>query len=142
MKAILLCDDISAFSQRSVTRPTLPSHSLSAESTVTRILVSGSLSHSFNSSLKHSSAGVFAPYKIVWEAYGRNTFKPLLVFGRWQVNQSLQTYIPVWSKQEALELLEKLKNPVIEKYLLSMKMGKTMNWAQPGKIKKLLNVSG
>ena len=82
----------------------------------------------------------FVPYKIVWEAYGRKTFKPLLVSGRWQVNQSLQAYIPVWNKQEAIELLKKLKNPVIEKYLLSMKMGKTMNWAQPGKIKKLLRM--
>ncbi len=82
----------------------------------------------------------FSGYKIVWEAYGRNTFNPILAEGRWQVNQSLQAYIPVDTKTEALKILNALKNPVIETYLLSLKMEKTMNWAQPGKIKKLLKI--
>lgn len=80
----------------------------------------------------------FFPYKIVWESYGRDTFNPMLFEGRWQVNQSLQSYIPVRTKQEAERILKELKNKKVEEYLLSLKMGKTMNWAQPGKIKKLL----
>ena len=83
----------------------------------------------------------FSPYKIVWEAYGRDTFKPILVQGRWQVNQSLQAYMPVATKDEALKILNQLQHPVIETYLLSLKMEKTMNWAQPGKIKKLLRIN-
>lgn len=80
----------------------------------------------------------FAPYKIVWEAYGKKKFHPLLITNKWQVNQSLQAYIPVWNKEEAQEIFKLLQNPIIETYLLSLKMGNTMNWAQPGKIKKLL----
>jgi hypothetical protein len=80
----------------------------------------------------------FAPYKIVWEAYGRKQFSPIIFDGNWQVNQSLQAFIPCYSKKEAKTILKKLKNPVIEKILLSYKMEGTMNWAQPGKIKKLI----
>lgn len=80
----------------------------------------------------------FAPYKIVWEAYGRNQFSPMIFDGHWQANQSLQAFIPCYSKKEASAILKKLQNPVIEKILLSYKMEGTMNWAQPGKIKKLI----
>ena len=37
----------------------------------------------------------FTPYKVVWEAYGRKKFSPIISCGRWQVNQSLQAYIPL-----------------------------------------------
>ncbi len=82
----------------------------------------------------------FMSYKIVWEAYGRKSFKPQLVKDTWQVNQSLQASIPVKQKTEALKILKQLQNSVIKAYLLSLKMKKTMNWAQPGKIKKLLQI--
>ncbi|MGM0375779.1 MAG: Eco57I restriction-modification methylase domain-containing protein [Bacteroidota bacterium] len=80
----------------------------------------------------------FASYKVVWEAYGKKEFKPFIVDGHWQANQSLQAFIPFESKAEAEKVLKQLKAPDIEEYLLSMKMEGTMNWAQPGKIKKLL----
>jgi hypothetical protein len=80
----------------------------------------------------------FAPYKIVWEAYGRKQFSPSIFVGNWQANQALQAFIPCQSKKEANAILKKLQNPVIEKILLSYKMEGTMNWAQPGKIKKLI----
>ncbi len=80
----------------------------------------------------------FASYKIIWEAYGKITFRPLLMNSKWQVNQALQCYIPLNTKSEAKAVLLKLKDPKIEEYLLSMKMEGTMNWAQPGKIKKLI----
>lgn len=80
----------------------------------------------------------FAPYKVVWEAYGKKEFRPIIVEGKWQANQSLQAFIPVNTKDEALRILDELLNPAVEAYLLSLKMEGTMNWAQPGKIKKLL----
>ncbi|WP_291862149.1 SAM-dependent DNA methyltransferase [Marinilabilia sp.] len=81
----------------------------------------------------------FAPYKIVWEAYGRKRFSPQIFDGNWQANQALQAFIPCYSKKEAKTILKKLQNPIIEKILLSYKMEGTMNWAQPGKIKKLID---
>ncbi|GAB4208185.1 MAG: hypothetical protein Fur0023_19550 [Bacteroidia bacterium] len=80
----------------------------------------------------------FFPYKIVWEAYGKNKFEPKIFDGYWQANQSLQAYIPVKKYNEATDILSQLQNKNIEKYLQSMKMDGTMNWAQPGKIKKLI----
>ncbi len=80
----------------------------------------------------------YARYKIVWEAYGRKQFVPILVEGYWQANQALQAFIPFQNRKEAEKVLKKLKNPAIEEYLLSLKMEGTMNWAQPGKIKNLI----
>lgn len=80
----------------------------------------------------------FFPYKIVWEAYGKNTFNPKLFTGEWQANQSLQAFIPLKSLREAERVLKKLSDEQVENYLLSLKMEGTMNWAQPGKIKKLI----
>jgi hypothetical protein len=80
----------------------------------------------------------FANSKVVWEAYGKSTFKPRLIIGNWQVNQSLQAYIPALNQDEAERIHKKLSNSAIESYLLSLKMEGTMNWAQPGKIKKLI----
>ncbi|MDB0037820.1 SAM-dependent DNA methyltransferase [bacterium] len=81
----------------------------------------------------------FSKHKVVWEAYGRKTFEPTIFSGRWQVNQSLQAYTPLNSKKEAERIQTALKNPVIEHYLHSLKMDGTMNWAQPGKIRKLFD---
>ncbi|MFO8000731.1 MAG: SAM-dependent DNA methyltransferase [Marinilabilia sp.] len=81
----------------------------------------------------------YAPYKIVWEAYGKKTFNPMLIEGHWQANQSLQAFIPFQSGSAAEKALKQLQNPAIEEYLLSLKMEGTMNWAQPGKIKKLIH---
>lgn len=81
----------------------------------------------------------FAKHKVVWEAYGRKTFEPTIFSGRWQANQSLQAYIPLNSKKEALRIRSALNDPIIEHYLHSLKMDGTMNWAQPGKISKLFH---
>jgi hypothetical protein len=83
----------------------------------------------------------FSKYKVVWEAYGRKTFEPKIFSGRWQANQSLQAYTPLSNKKEAKRILSALKNPAIEHYLRSLKMDGTMNWAQPGKIRKLFEFS-
>jgi hypothetical protein len=80
----------------------------------------------------------FFPYKVVWEAYGKTNFNPTLFEGCWQANQSLQAFIPVRSLAEADRILKDLSDKRIENYLLSLKMEGTMNWAQPGKIKKII----
>lgn len=80
----------------------------------------------------------FAPYKVVWESLGRERFVPKIFSGNWQVNQSLQAYMPANSYEEALRISDFLKMNAVENYLLSQKMAGTMNWAQPGRIKKLL----
>lgn len=85
----------------------------------------------------------FAPYKVIWKAFGDNEFTPKLLFpdsnfGPWQGNQSLNAYIGVFNLDEAQEILHKLTNPVIQDYLSSMRMQGTCNWAQPGRMKKLM----
>lgn len=74
----------------------------------------------------------FAPFKIVWEAYGRKTFVPMIVTGKWQAGQALQSYMPFQEKKQCLETLKRLQTSRIEEILLSMKTGGTMSWAQPG----------
>ena len=81
----------------------------------------------------------FAPYKIIWEAYGKKEFCPRIIDGRWQANQSLQAFMPVKTAEQAEEILKKFQSSHVEQYLLSMKMKGTQNWAQPGKIKKILS---
>jgi len=80
----------------------------------------------------------FFPFKIVWEAYGKTTFKPKIFSGEWQANQSLQAFIPVRTMEEAERVFTGLSHKSVEDYLLSLKMEGTMNWAQPGKIKKFM----
>jgi hypothetical protein len=80
----------------------------------------------------------FFPYKIIWEAYGKTEFTPKLFEGNWQANQSLQAFIPLKTEAEAKRILSCLQDKKVENYLLSLKMEGTMNWAQPGKIKKLI----
>jgi hypothetical protein len=80
----------------------------------------------------------FFPYKVVWEAYGKTTFNPRVFDGIWQANQSLHAFIPVKSYTEAVRIQRDLSDKRIENYLLSLKMEGTMNWAQPGKIKKII----
>jgi len=80
----------------------------------------------------------FAKYKIVWEAYGKNSFRPKLFAGTWQANQSLQAFIPCSERQEAERLLMELSNPRVEEFLLASRMGGTMSWAQPGRVSSLL----
>jgi hypothetical protein len=82
----------------------------------------------------------FSPHKIIWEAYGKNTFRPKLFSGSWQANQALQAFMPFDSEEEARGALRQLEGGAVEKYLLSLKTEGTMNWAQPGKIKRLLTV--
>lgn len=85
----------------------------------------------------------FASYKIMWKAFGDSVFIPKVLtpdsyLGSWQGNQSLNAYIGVSTMQEAKQVLEKLTNPLIQEYLSSLRMQGTCNWAQPGRMKKLM----
>jgi hypothetical protein len=81
----------------------------------------------------------FSQYKVVWEAYGKASFKPQLFCGDWQANQALHAFIPCADKAAAERLLGTLSHPAVERYLLSSRMGGTMNWAQPGRIAAILH---
>ena len=85
----------------------------------------------------------FASYKIMWKAFGDSIFTPKVLtpdsdLGSWQGNQSLNAYIGVSTLQEAKQILGKLTNPLIQEYLSSLRMQGTCNWAQPGRMKKLM----
>ncbi len=85
----------------------------------------------------------FASYKVMWKAFGDSVFTPKVLLpdkylGSWQGNQSLNAYIGVSSLHEANEILGKLTNPLIQEYLGSLRMQGTCNWAQPGRMKKLM----
>ena len=84
----------------------------------------------------------FAPFKVVWEAYGKSSFRPR-IFGcmdgqPWQANQAMQAFIPCSTLAEAEDLLDRLENSNIESYLKSLRVEGTCNWAQPGRIKRFL----
>lgn len=85
----------------------------------------------------------FVPYKVMWKAFGDSVFTPKLLqpdrnFGSWQGNQSLNAFIGAATMDEAKEIHSKLTNPLIQDYLASLRMQGTCNWAQPGRMKKLM----
>jgi hypothetical protein len=82
----------------------------------------------------------FAPYKIVWQAYGDTKFNVKLLKGFWQANQSMQAFIPIWDYKQGEALLSEFKHPFVEEFLLSHRMEGTCNWAQPGRISKLIDM--
>ena len=47
----------------------------------------------------------FAPFKVIWEAYGKDQFNPIVlgsVTGQmWQGNQSMHAFIPCWTERDA-----------------------------------------
>jgi len=82
----------------------------------------------------------FTAYKVVWQAYGQKNFAAKLFDGNWQGNQAIHAYIPVNSKAEGEDLIDRLNMPIVEKYLHSLQMEGTCNWAQPGRIMRLLEI--
>lgn len=87
----------------------------------------------------------FAPYKVIWEAYGKHTFSPIVIGEfhnqTWQANQSLHAFIPCWSEADAKRICKGLKNPDISRLLYELNGQGKCNFAQPGKVKKILNYS-
>ena len=84
----------------------------------------------------------FAPFKVIWEAYGKDRFEPIVlgsVEGQmWQGNQAMHAFIPCWAEREALRIKTALEDPAIPTLLRQLNGAGKCNWAQPGKIKKIL----
>lgn len=85
----------------------------------------------------------FAPFKVMWEAYGKNQFNPIVLSGvdgqMWQGNQAMHAFIPCWCEDDALRIKTALENPQIPILLRQLNGAGKCNWAQPGKIKKILS---
>ncbi len=104
------------------------------------------ISSAINKGLWWSLLGVgpysFAPYKVIWQAFGKKDFRPILLSSYdgqpWQANQAMHAFIPCWTKTEAERVLIALRNPYIETLLSEMNGEGKCNWAQPGKMKKVL----
>ena len=88
----------------------------------------------------------FAPYKVMWEAYGKSEFNPIIlsnIDGQvWQGNQSMHAFIPCWDASDAERIATGLSNPAISLLLKQLNGNGKCNWAQPGKIKKILALEG
>ncbi|MBU1432425.1 class I SAM-dependent methyltransferase [Myxococcota bacterium] len=87
----------------------------------------------------------FAPYKIIWQSYGKKHFLPLLMTPykdmTWQGNQAMNAFIPCWNMSDAERILIELSNPMIEKAFCMLNGEGKCNWAQPGKVKKILFIN-
>ena len=85
----------------------------------------------------------FAPFKVMWEAFGRSEFNPIVlasVEGRvWQGDQSMHAFIPCWNEQDAQRIKTALEHPEIPALLRQLNGAGKCNWAQPGKIRKILS---
>jgi hypothetical protein len=85
----------------------------------------------------------FAPYKVIWEAYGKSDFTPVVLHSYagqvWQANQAMQAFIPCWDEADAKRICEGLTHPSILSLLQQLNGDGTCNWAQPGKIKEVLS---
>lgn len=84
----------------------------------------------------------FAPFKVIWEAYGKDQFNPIVLSGVdgqvWQGNQAMHAFIPCWQEAEAQRIKTALENPEILVLLRQLNGSGKCNWAQPGKIKKII----
>ena len=84
----------------------------------------------------------FAPFKVMWEAYGKDQFNPIILSSvegqMWQGNQAMHAFIPCWTERDAQRIKTALKNPAIPALLRQLNGAGKCNWAQPGKIKKIL----
>lgn len=86
----------------------------------------------------------FSPFKVIWPSFGSKEFSPKVVSAwnnqEWQANQAMQAFIPTNSLDDAKRIQEDLCSSGIEIHLRDQKMEGTMNWAQPGRIKRFLNI--
>ncbi len=84
----------------------------------------------------------FSPFKVAWQAYGKSDFKPIVVGSHsglpWQGNQAMHAFIPCWSEADAMRIQSALDTPLVTDFLKQLNGEGKCNWAQPGKVKKLL----
>ncbi|WP_019498573.1 Eco57I restriction-modification methylase domain-containing protein [Pseudanabaena sp. PCC 6802] len=86
----------------------------------------------------------FLPYKVMWESYGERIFNPTIIStcdGKpWQGNQAMHAFIPCRDRAQAEEILAQLQSTEFQTTLTELNGAGKRNWAQPGKIKKLLSL--
>jgi hypothetical protein len=80
----------------------------------------------------------FTPYRVAWPAYGAARFTPRVFASPWQGQQALHAHIPCTTRAEAERLAEELRRPEVEAYLRAFGTGGTRNFAQPGRVARLL----
>jgi hypothetical protein len=80
----------------------------------------------------------FAPYRVAWPAYGVARFTPRVFAAPWQGQQALHAHIPCTSREEAEMLRAALSTPEVERYLRAFDTAGTRNFAQPGRVRRLL----
>ena len=80
----------------------------------------------------------FAPYRVTWPAYGAAEFTPRVFASPWQGQQALHAHIPCDSAESAEALRTALARPEVEEYLQSFGTTGTRNFAQPGRVARLL----
>jgi hypothetical protein len=83
----------------------------------------------------------FAPYRVAWPAYGATRFTPRVFALPWQGQQALHAHIPCSTYEEAVRLAEDLSRPDVEAYLRAFGTGGTRNFAQPGRMARLLEAA-
>src|SRR5262249_39137047 len=80
----------------------------------------------------------FAPYRVTWPAYGATRFTPRVLPFPWQGWQALHAHIPCETFEEALQIAAALGRPEVEAYLRAFGTARTRNFAQPGRVARLL----
>jgi hypothetical protein len=80
----------------------------------------------------------FAPYRVSWPAYGAARFCPRVFAAPWQGQQALHAHMPCNTRQEAEALRTALARPEVEEYLRAFGTAGTRNFAQPGRVGRLL----
>ena len=80
----------------------------------------------------------FTPYRVTWPAYGAGRFSPQVISFPWQGQQALHAHIPCESREEAEALRAELARPCVEEYLRAFGIAGTRNFAQPGRVARLL----
>ncbi|MDR1316079.1 MAG: hypothetical protein LBK13_04315 [Spirochaetales bacterium] len=86
----------------------------------------------------------FTACKVVWQAYGKKVFSPLVLSNwrsaEWQANQAMHAFIPAADEADATRIQQELIHKRVEDYLRNQRMEETRNWAQPGRIKRFLAI--
>jgi N-6 DNA Methylase len=85
----------------------------------------------------------FAPYKLIWLTAGQTEWAPEFISkykGKsWQANQSLQAFMPFDSENDAVAILESIKNLASEVDSDYLGTKGTLGWAQPGRVNAFFN---
>ena len=74
---------------------------------------------------------------MTWPAYGATQFTPRVFAAPWQGQQALHAHISCNSLEEA-ESCGPLAKPEVEEYLRAFGTAGTRNFAQPGRVARLL----